>query len=68
MAFSATDVSTLETAIATGAMRVKFADGREVTYQTGADLRAALALIDAELAGNSATATPRFALATFPRW
>lgn len=68
MAFSQADRDTVATAIATGALRVRYADGREVTYQDGADLRAALALIDAELAGSSATATPRFALATFPRW
>lgn len=68
MAFTQTDRDTVAAAIATGALRVRFADGREVTYQSGADLRAALALIDAELAGTSLTATPRFALATFPRW
>jgi hypothetical protein len=68
MAFTQADRDTVASAIATGAMRVRFADGREVTYQNGADLRAALSLIDAELAGASVSATPRFALATFPRW
>jgi hypothetical protein len=68
MAFTQADRDTVASAIATSALRVRFADGREVTYQNGADLRAALALIDAELAGASATATPRFAFATFPRW
>lgn len=67
MAFTQADRDSVATAIATGAMRVRYADGREVTYQSGADLRAALALIDAELAGNSPTATPRVAFATFLR-
>jgi hypothetical protein len=68
MAFTQADRDTVAAAIATGALRVRFADGREVTYQNGADLRAALALIDGELAGQSTTATPRYAFATFPRW
>lgn len=56
MAFTAADLSTIETAIATGAMRVKFADGREVTYQSGADLLAARALILGDI--NASAATP----------
>jgi hypothetical protein len=67
MAFTSVDRDTLATAIATGVLRVRYADGREVTYQSGADLRAALALVDAEIAGNSATATPRHAFASFVR-
>lgn len=68
MAFTQSDRDEVAKAISTGALRVRFADGREVTYQNISDLIRALALIDAELAGASATATPRFALATFPRW
>lgn len=67
MAFTQADRDTVATAIASGTLRVRYADGREVTYQSGADLRAALALIDAELAGASISATPRAAFATFPR-
>lgn len=59
MAFTAADLSTIDTAIATGAMRVKFADGREVTYQTGADLLRARALIQSEIAAESATPPQR---------
>jgi hypothetical protein len=66
MAFSATDVSTLETAIATGAMRVKFADGREVTYQSGADLLRALAAARADVAA-SGSGFQRTTYATFGR-
>jgi hypothetical protein len=56
MAFTSSDLSTIDAAIATGALRVKFADGREVMYQTGADLLKARALIQAEV--NAASATP----------
>lgn len=68
MAFSQTDRDTIAAAIATGALSVRFADGRQVTYQNSDQLIRTLALIDAELAGLSATATPRYAFATFPRW
>ncbi|MBB3691462.1 phage head-tail joining protein [Sphingomonas sp. BK580] len=34
MAFSQTDLDTLRAAIASGIMRVRYADGREVTYQS----------------------------------
>ena len=53
MAFTSEDLSTIETAIATGALRVKFADGREVTYQTGADLLRARDLIQSDVAVSS---------------
>jgi hypothetical protein len=49
MAFTSSDLATIDAAIATGALRVKFADGREVTYQTGADLLRARALIQSEV-------------------
>jgi hypothetical protein len=68
MAFTQADRDTVAAAIATGAKSVRYADGRQVEYQDGTQLISVLALIDAELAGNSTTATPRFALATFPRW
>ena len=34
MAFSSADLDTIRTAIASGTMRVRFADGRELTYQS----------------------------------
>lgn len=68
MAFTSADRDTLATAIATGAKSVRYADGRQVEYQDTAQMLQALAAIDAEIAGNSTTATPRFAFATFPRW
>jgi hypothetical protein len=59
MAFTTADLATIETAIATGAMRVKFADGREVTYQTGADLLRARDAILSSINAESATPVSR---------
>lgn len=56
MAFTSTDLATIEAAIAEGALRVKFADGREVTYQTAGDLLRVRAAIMADI--NAASATP----------
>lgn len=55
MAFTANDVATLAAAIASGTQRVRFADGREITYQSGADLRAAYDLAKLEVAQASAS-------------
>ena len=38
MAFSQTDLDAIQTAIASGVLRVRYADGREVTYQSLDDL------------------------------
>lgn len=59
MAFSETDVSALAAAIASGVMRVKFADGREVFYQTGGDLRAAYELARSSVSAASAAPPQR---------
>lgn len=67
MAFTQADRDTLAAAIVTGAKSVRYADGRQVEYQDTAQMLKALAAIDAEIAGNSATATPRCAFASFVR-
>ena len=54
MAYSASDVAQLEAAIGTGAMRVRYADGREVTYRTLAEMREILRTMKAEVAGAAA--------------
>lgn len=59
MAFSASDLATIEAAIATGALRVRFADGRQVDYQSGADLLKARALLLAEISAASASPPQR---------
>lgn len=59
MAFTAADLSTIEAAITSGTMRVRFADGREVTYQSGADLLRVRALIASEISASSSTPPAR---------
>lgn len=59
MPFTPSDLATIDAAIATGALRVRYADGREVTYQNGADLRAARALIASEVSATSASPPQR---------
>lgn len=52
MAFTQTDADTLRRAIASGVRTVKL-NGEEVTYGSLAELKAALAMIEGELAGVS---------------
>lgn len=59
MAFTAADLSAIETAIATGALRVRYADGREVTYQSVEDLIRVRGLIQSDIAASAATASRR---------
>jgi hypothetical protein len=39
MAYQQSDLTALEAAIALGAIKVRYADGREVTYRSLADMR-----------------------------
>lgn len=64
MAFTSDDLTAVERAIATGTMKVQYAD-RAVTYASQQELLALRQLIKAELAGTSATA--RTARASFSR-
>lgn len=54
MAWTLTDIDTLKASIATGATKVRFADGREVTYRSLADMRSTLADMEREVRGPSA--------------
>jgi len=67
MAFTSADVSTLEAALATGALRVKFADGREVTYQTTDALLRVLAAARADVAQAGPDGFQRTTYASFGR-
>ncbi|WP_157672354.1 MULTISPECIES: hypothetical protein [Chelatococcus] len=42
---------TLRRALATGAHKVRYADGREVTYRSQAEIESMLAKVEDELAG-----------------
>lgn len=55
--FTWADVATAKAALASGALRVRFADGREVIYQTTQALIVAIQYMERELA-RFATATP----------
>jgi len=48
MAFTTNDITALKAAIATGALKVRFADGREVTYRSLSEMREILRLMTAE--------------------
>lgn len=49
MAFQQSDLTALEAAIATGALKVRYSDGREVTYRTLAEMQRLRQLMRAEL-------------------
>lgn len=50
MAFSSADADALRAAIATGALRVRHADGREVQYRTLREIRETLDMIERDIA------------------
>ncbi len=53
MAFAQTDLEAIQAAIGSGVLRVRYADGREVTYQSLDDLMKAEKRILGSLAGTS---------------
>lgn len=53
MAWVQADVETLKAAIASGALSVRYSDGREVTYRSLAELRDALALVQGEVSATT---------------
>ena len=53
MAFNQSDLQAIQTAIGSGVLRVRYADGREVTYQSLDDLLKAEKRIQGDLAGTS---------------
>jgi hypothetical protein len=59
------DIAALRAAIGSGAARVRYADGREVTYRGQADLERALARLEEEL--NGTAAQPRVTYAAHAR-
>lgn len=64
MAFTQSDVDELRRAIATGAMRVRYADGREVQYRTLAEMRETLTMMTDEVVGSTGGSSRGF-LASF---
>lgn len=54
MAYTAADLDNLKRVIASGESRVRFSDGREIQYQSSADLKAVQADIENELSRGTA--------------
>lgn len=54
MVYTLDDLEALRAAYASGAMRVKMSDGKEVFYASGADLRRRIGEVEASLAASSA--------------
>jgi hypothetical protein len=54
MAWTQADLDVLKAAYASGTLRVRFSDGKEVTYPTGDDLLRRIRIVAAELAVASA--------------
>ena len=67
MAFSSADVTTIETAIKSGRLKVRYADGQEVTYQSLGQMLALrnVMLREVNAASSSAHQQPRHRLASF---
>lgn len=65
MAFTQTDVDALKAAMAKGVRRVRNSNGEEVLYNSFAEMRQALAMMEAEVAGSAA---PRRATGFYPKY
>lgn len=65
MAFTQADVDALKKAIASGARRVRYADGSEIEYRDQPALEAALARVQAEVNPKPAGSSPRTSLVSF---
>ncbi len=57
----ANDIAALKKALANGVSRVRFADGREVTYRSFEEIRSIIRMAE----GDIGTATPRSTVAGF---
>jgi hypothetical protein len=67
MAFTQADLDALTAAYASGTLRVRFSDGKEVTYPTGDDLLRRIRIVAAELAASAGQPAPVGRFATFRR-
>ena len=63
MAFSQDDIDALKSSIASGALRVRYADGREVFFRTLAEMRETLRMMENDV--SPAAKPPRTLLAGF---
>lgn len=65
MAFTPTDIAKLKEAIATGARRVRYADGREAEFRSLAEMRETLRMMEDDVSGTSSSSCSRSFLAGF---
>lgn len=49
MAWTATDITKLKAAIASGTLHISFADGKSITYKSTDDMLKALSLMESEV-------------------
>lgn len=66
MALSQTDLDNLKKALASGRLTVEI-DGRRVTYRSVAELKDAIAFVEADLAKTAGTAASSQSFASFDR-
>jgi len=48
MAFTTSDIDALKAALATGALQVRYADGRQITYRSLAEMRQILQMMQTD--------------------
>lgn len=63
--FTSDDIDALKRAIATGALRVRYPDGSEVTYRSLAEMRETLRMMAADAAPAAGSSPSRSSLASF---
>lgn len=63
----ADDLAALKAAARSGVQRVRYSDNREVTYRTMAEIRQAIADVEAEIAAASGRPLPVAGFASFRR-
>lgn len=61
------DLATLKAAARSGVQQVRYADGRQVTYRTMAELRQAISDVEAEIAAAGGAPRPVAGYASFGR-
>lgn len=67
MAYTSADLAILERAVASGVMRVRYSDGKEVTYRSTDELLRAIAVVKAQIAQAAGSPRTMSALASFTR-
>jgi len=63
--FTSDDIVALKRAIATGALRVRYPDGSEVTYRTLAEMRETLRMIEVDAGPAAGMSTSRSSVVSF---